>query len=278
MSIIKAKAYLKDVLAQRRCVPYTRYYGGIGRTGQAKEFGRSLGRWPQKSVNVVLGLLQNLEANANAKKGKKEEKKLHLASSLQGGKQDLLSDLALIYDQPIDSVDSTLLQLTDTLYRPLHYTLSLDSTRKKFTIRYQLPWPEDTYFKLIIGKRFAVDSSGVTLLKSDTVAFKTQKESEYGSLLFRLRNFDLKRHPVIQLVQSDKIVDSIAVTGPEISRPLYHPGDYEIRVLYDTNQNGTWDPGSFFGIHRQPEIVTQPQKPKIKVRGNGWENEYDVIL
>ena len=29
-------AYLKDVLAQRRCVPFTRYYGGIGRTGQAK--------------------------------------------------------------------------------------------------------------------------------------------------------------------------------------------------------------------------------------------------
>jgi large subunit ribosomal protein L17e len=36
MSITKAKAYLKDVLAQRRCIPYTRYYGGIGRTGQAK--------------------------------------------------------------------------------------------------------------------------------------------------------------------------------------------------------------------------------------------------
>jgi large subunit ribosomal protein L17e len=67
MTIPKAKAYLKDVLAQRRCIPFVRYYGGIGRTGQAKEFGRSLGRWPQKSVNVVLGLLQNLEANANVK-------------------------------------------------------------------------------------------------------------------------------------------------------------------------------------------------------------------
>jgi large subunit ribosomal protein L17e len=67
LSLPKAKAYLKDVLAQRRCIPFTRYYGGIGRTGQAKEFGRSLGRWPVKSVNVVLGLLQNLEANANTK-------------------------------------------------------------------------------------------------------------------------------------------------------------------------------------------------------------------
>jgi len=222
----------------------------------------------------------NNKVNNNAKKGKKEEKKLHLATSLQGGKQDLLSNLVLSYDQPIDSVDSTLLHLTDTLYNPLPYTFSrgTDTTREKFTIQYQMPWPEDTYFKLIIGRKFAVDTSGVSLLKSDTIAFKTQKESEYGSLLLRLRNFDLKRHPVLQLVQNDKVVDSIRVTGPEISRPLYHPGDYEIRVLYDANQNGTWDPGSFFGIHRQPEIVTQPQKPKIRVRGNGWENEYDVIL
>lgn len=55
------------MLAHRRCVPYTTYYGGIGRTGQAAEFGKTLGRWPEKSVRVVLGLVNNLEANANAK-------------------------------------------------------------------------------------------------------------------------------------------------------------------------------------------------------------------
>jgi large subunit ribosomal protein L17e len=46
LTIAKAKQYLKDVLAHRRCVPYTKHYGGIGRTGQAAEFGKTLGRWP----------------------------------------------------------------------------------------------------------------------------------------------------------------------------------------------------------------------------------------
>jgi large subunit ribosomal protein L17e len=55
------------VLAHRRCIPYTKHYGGIGRTGQAAEFGKTLGRWPEKSVKVVLGLVNNLEANANVK-------------------------------------------------------------------------------------------------------------------------------------------------------------------------------------------------------------------
>ena len=67
LSIAKAKQYLKDVLAHRRCVPFTKHYGGIGRTGQAAEFGKTLGRWPEKSVKVVLGLVNNIEANANAK-------------------------------------------------------------------------------------------------------------------------------------------------------------------------------------------------------------------
>jgi large subunit ribosomal protein L17e len=68
MSLLQAKNYLKDVLAHNRCVPYLKYYGGIGRTAQAKEFKKTLGRWPEKSVRVLLGLVQNLEANAKQKR------------------------------------------------------------------------------------------------------------------------------------------------------------------------------------------------------------------
>ena len=60
MTIPKAKQYLKDVLAHRRCVPYLKHFGGIGITGQAAKFGKTLGRWPEKSVRVVLGLVNNL--------------------------------------------------------------------------------------------------------------------------------------------------------------------------------------------------------------------------
>lgn len=217
--------------------------------------------------------------NNKKEKGKKEEKKkLHLANNLKSGKQDILSELVLTYDEPIGKVDSTLIFLTDTLYNRVPFKLSEDTSKKIFTITYPGQWPTDAGFKLIIGKDFATDTSGVTLLKSDTLPFQTNKESDYGELTLRLRNFDLSKHPVLQFVQSDKIVDSIKVTGSVIHRDYYHPGDYELRVLYDTNDNGTWDGGSFFGVHRQPEIVVQPVIKKIRVRGNGWENEYDVVL
>ncbi|KRX00125.1 Ribosomal protein L22/L17 [Pseudocohnilembus persalinus] len=67
MSIPTAQKYLKDVVDHKRCIPFKTHTGCIGRTAQAKEFGVTQGRWPEKVVKVVLGLLQNLESNANVK-------------------------------------------------------------------------------------------------------------------------------------------------------------------------------------------------------------------
>ena len=67
MTIPQALTYLEDVLAHKRCIPYRRFNGSMGRTAQAKEFGLVQGRWPEKSVKAVMNLLRNLEANANTK-------------------------------------------------------------------------------------------------------------------------------------------------------------------------------------------------------------------
>lgn len=66
-TIAASKRYLEDVLAHKRCVPIQRFNKHVARTGQATEFGVTQGRWPEKSVKILLGLLQNLEANASAK-------------------------------------------------------------------------------------------------------------------------------------------------------------------------------------------------------------------
>jgi large subunit ribosomal protein L17e len=61
-----AKRYLEDVLQRKRCVPFRRFNGGIGRNAQAKNEGQAsgAGRWPVKSVEFILNLLKNAESNA----------------------------------------------------------------------------------------------------------------------------------------------------------------------------------------------------------------------
>ena len=60
----KALTYLEDVIEHKQCVPYLRFAGGIGRTAQAKAFGTTRGRWPEKSAKFLIGLLKNAQANA----------------------------------------------------------------------------------------------------------------------------------------------------------------------------------------------------------------------
>jgi len=65
----KAVSYLKAVCEGTRCIPFKRFCGGVGRTGQAKAFNSttSQGRWPKKSCQHLLGLLKNAESNAEVK-------------------------------------------------------------------------------------------------------------------------------------------------------------------------------------------------------------------
>lgn len=44
-----------------------KFCGSQGRHAQAKEFGLTKGRWPTKSIKVVIGLIDNMIANANTK-------------------------------------------------------------------------------------------------------------------------------------------------------------------------------------------------------------------
>lgn len=67
MKLSKAYAYLGDVQEHKQCIPFRRFDGSMGRTGQAKAFKTTKGRWPVKSVKFVLALLKNAESNADAK-------------------------------------------------------------------------------------------------------------------------------------------------------------------------------------------------------------------
>ncbi|HET9826084.1 MAG TPA: hypothetical protein VFP87_12170, partial [Chitinophagaceae bacterium] len=112
------------------------------------------------------------------------------------------------------------------------------------------------------------------LLKADTITFKTKRLSEYGSLTIRFRNLDLSANPVLLFVQNDNVVKSLPLTTAKLNIPIILPGDYQLRILNDRNQNGKWDPGQFFGKHIQPEIV-KPVSRRVNVKPN-WDNDFDI--
>ena len=63
----KAKRYLQDVLEHKQIVPFRRYAHHVGRHAQGKAWKHTVGRWPKKSCEFLLGLLKNAEANAEVR-------------------------------------------------------------------------------------------------------------------------------------------------------------------------------------------------------------------
>lgn len=62
-----AKEFLQAVLEKKRAVPFRVHNKAVARCSQAKEFNTTQGRWPAKSVKIILSLLQNAESNAVTK-------------------------------------------------------------------------------------------------------------------------------------------------------------------------------------------------------------------
>jgi len=189
--------------------------------------------------------------------------------------QDLLSDFKMVFNRKVFSLDTGKLRLTDNDdVLKKGYTVTLDSLRKTFTLRY--PWKENTTYKLIIQKDAALDSNATSLSKTDTLLLSTRKETEYGSVRFRFLNVDTSQHAVLQLFQNDELVASYPINQNDIQIRRFKPGSYELRILYDENKNGKWDTGSFTPVKKQPEKVFYIPR-QLNIRAN-WDNETTIAL
>lgn len=202
------------------------------------------------------------------------DKRLKFQLNLANNQQDLLGDLVMSFESPLKNFDSTGFRLyTDSSFIPAPaYQLSKDSTGLKITVK--TTWLENTRYQLILDKTFAEDSSGRQLLKSDTLSFTTKRKADYGTLKIRFRKLEPERKPVLQLLLAQQAPVNYPLTTAEFNLPLLNPGEYELRIFYDDNGNGSWDTGEFFKNRRQPEQVI-PIGRKLTVKAN-WTNEYDI--
>jgi hypothetical protein len=201
--------------------------------------------------------------------------RLTFGTNLSNNSLDLLGNLVLTFEQPLRTFDSTGVRLAqDSTFTPLAATTTLDTSRRRLTVA--AAWREGTPYHLVLDPRFAEDTLGRRLPRTDTVSFATRKQADYGSINIRLRGVDLAQNPVLQFIQNNSVILSTAIPSGTFAQTLFLPGDYELRVLYDRNRNGVWDPGSFFGEKRQPEIV-KPIERRVNVKAN-WDNEFEIAL
>ena len=214
---------------------------------------------------------------ANNKNVKKIATGLKYSKSLEGKEQDLLTDLSLTFESPVQLNDSFPIVLCDTLNNPLvNYTVSVDTATKK-TVNIHYEWMESTPMHLIVPKKSITDSNQNFIAKADTIKFITKSEAAYGSALVRVTGFQNRINPILLLTKENKVKYSYPIKQSLIQIVKLPPGDYDLKVLDDTNNNGIWDTGKYNkSIKLQPEIVKQLTEV-LNIKAN-WENELNIII
>jgi hypothetical protein len=204
-----------------------------------------------------------------------QDKFLRLTTNIENEQLDMLGNLEIRFPNPLKTFDTTKVRFTDEQFNDITArSISLDSTRRLVTLRHG--WLGNTAYNVIVDKDFAEDSAGRKILRNDTLNFRTRREADYGSLKLRFINLELEKNPVLLFIQNDQVKHTHVFTSRDVVIRLFPPGEYELRILFDENRNAKWDPGEFFGKHKQPEKV-MPISRRLNVKPN-WDNEVDIRL
>jgi hypothetical protein len=201
--------------------------------------------------------------------------KFTVQMNLDNGKQSLIAPLQLQFSQPVAYIDTSGLSLLeDTTWHPIAFQLKMaDSLHQQLQIFAQ--WKENTPYHLRIADSAIIDTAHQAL-QADTLSFETRSLSDYGSVELRLHGLDTTYlRYVLQIVKDQRVVYHTKIQNDTIKIPLFDPGEYQIRILKDDNDNGQWDTGVYYGPHpHQPErVIAVPGK--IIVRAN-WDNTWIV--
>ena len=215
-------------------------------------------------------------STVGTKNAKKQSPLLKYSSNLEGNEKDILNPLILNFETPIRLNDSFTIRITDTNLVTKEGAVTAINAQNKQQVDIDFPWEANTDYKLVLPQKSIMDSLSNFLVKADTIRFKTKPESSYGSAILRINGFQEFEHPVLLLIQDQKVKFSYPITQNLLRIDLLPPGDYQLKLLSDANQNGRWDTGKFMGKKLQPELVRN-LKLILNIKSN-WDNEMNLIL
>ncbi|MDD4107225.1 MAG: Ig-like domain-containing protein, partial [Prolixibacteraceae bacterium] len=161
---------------------------------------------------------------------------------------NLNEDIILTAPQPVKTFnkESISLYLTeDTLKSPLNFNFFKDTLIHR-TYRISFPWEESMNYTIEIDSAACGNIYGITSRKLLQM-FKTRSKDYYGTIKLNFTN--VEDSIIIQLFKSineeEIIKQKIINENQSVFFNYLSPDKYIIKIIYDSNGNGKWDPGSY---------------------------------
>ncbi len=199
-----------------------------------------------------------------------------ITDNLSRNRVNRIQHIELTAGSPIQSIDrSKIILLVDSV--PVtNFQLVKDTTvQRRYIMRYG--WrPKHDYVLTLEEGAFTGFFSDKN--KSVTKTFTMDETENFGDILLKVTVPDSAHQYLVQLINEkmDVIYRSVPIkNSTDIPFRQFPGGKYTIRVVYDENNNGKWDPGDVYE-NKQPERVWYLGKTFI-IRAN-WEQEEPLTI
>ncbi|MDX1684560.1 MAG: Ig-like domain-containing protein [Saprospiraceae bacterium] len=160
--------------------------------------------------------------------------------------------LALPFNRSIVEIDTTLIRLTDT------------STNRQFQIRttnrrsvyVRSDWEPGMNYNLTLYPDALLAINGRSNLDTIVLNFTVPPTDKLGSITFTTDSLNVPPTRLIRLMRKEFVIEEFTIDQdrkpPTFVIPNLKPGQYEIVIIDDTNNNGKWDTGNYLEL-KQPE-------------------------
>lgn len=209
-----------------------------------------------------------IRVNKNAKFNREVKPILNITN-----KVDRIRHITLTSTSPLADVDKSKILIYEDSVSRRNFQLQRDSIEQNlYHIRYN--WRPKRDYELVIEEnamRTAFDDTNLEL----KTRFTLDESDNYGNINFTVNGLDSTMHYIVELIDEtkEKVFNRrpLHASNPKITYNNYPGGKYSLRIIYDENNNGRWDPADVYA-KKQAENIWYLDKT-FTIRANWDQNE-----
>lgn len=209
-----------------------------------------------------------IRTNKNAKFNREVKPILNITN-----KVDRVNHIKLTSESPLANVDKSKILIYEDSVSRRNFQLQQDSVNKNlYHIRYN--WRPKRDYELVIEEnamRTPFDDTNQEL----KARFTLDESDNYGNINFTVNGLDSTMNYIVELIDEskEKVFDRkpLHASDPKIIYNNYPGGKYSLRIIYDENNNGRWDPADVYA-KKQAENIWYLDKT-FTIRANWDQNE-----
>lgn len=209
-----------------------------------------------------------IRTNRNAKFDREVKPILNITN-----KVDRVRHITLTSASPLENIDKSKILIHEDSVSRRNFQLQRDSANSNlYHIRYN--WRAKRDYELTIQEG-AMRTRFDDINQESKHRFTLDESDNYGTINFTVNGLDSTMNYIVELIDEskEKVFDkrTVSASNPQINYNNYPGGKYSLRIIYDENNNGRWDPADVYA-KKQAENIWYLGKT-FTIRANWDQNE-----